>query len=320
MTQVATERRNMSQISVGMRLKKIRRYSPLFLMVLPGVLYIIINNYLPIFGVMIAFKDYNVSKGILGSDWVGFKNFEYLFKTSDAFIITRNTLLYKCAFIILTLLFSVSIAIMLNEVKNRFLSRIYQTVILFPHLVSMVIVGYLVYALLSMETGYINRTILPILGIKEISWYSEPAYWPYILVIVNLWKHVGYSCIIYLAAIIGIDPEYYEAAKIDGASKWQQIKNITIPMIAPVIIIMTLLAIGKIFYSEFGLFYQVPLDAGALQSTTNVIDTYVYRALLNLGDFGMSSAASLYQSFVGFILVFLANFIVRRVSRDNAMF
>jgi len=300
--------------------KKIRRFIPLFVMVLPGVVYLFINNYLPMFGLIIAFKDINFAKGILASDWIGFKNFEYLFKTSDAWIITRNTILYNSAFIIINLVIAVSIAILLNEVKKKFFARLYQSVILIPYLISMVIVGYLVLALLSGENGFINKQLLPVFGIEPITWYSEPKYWPFILTIVNIWKNAGYLCIIYLAAIIGIDPEYYEAATIDGASKWQQIKSITIPLIAPVITIMTLLQIGRIFYSDFGLFYQVPLDTGTLQSTTNVIDTYVYRALLNLGDIGMSSAAGLYQSIVGFTLVLISNYIVSRRDRDNALF
>ncbi|KRF10321.1 sugar ABC transporter permease [Paenibacillus sp. Soil766] len=301
-------------------MRKIWRYAPLFVMVIPEIIYLIINNYLPMFGLIIAFKDVNFTKGIWASDWVGFKNFEYLFKTSDAMLITRNTILYNTAFIIINLIIAVGVAILLNEVKKKLFARFYQSIILIPYLISMVIVGYLVLAMLSGETGYINKQILPMLGMDPISWYSEAKYWPYILTLVNIWKHVGYLCVIYLAAIIGIDPEYYEAARIDGASKWQQITNITIPLIAPVIVIMTLLQIGRIFYSEFGLFYQVPLDTGALFPTTNVIDTYVYRALLRLGDIGMSSAAGLYQSVVGFILVLISNYVVSKRNSDNALF
>lgn len=292
----------------------------LLLMMLPGIMYLIINNYLPMFGVVIAFKDFNYSKGILGSDWIGFKNFEYLFKTSDAFVITRNTILYNGVFIILNLFIAVGLAILLNEVKRRFLSRFYQSVILLPYLISMVIIGYLVFAILSMDNGLLNKSILPMLGLSEISWYSEAKYWPYILTFVHTWKSSGYLCVIYLAAIIGIDQEYYEAATIDGAGKWRQIRGITFPLIMPVVTIMTLLQIGRIFYSDFGLFYQVPLNTGALQSTTNVIDTYVYRALMTTGDIGMSSAAGLYQSLVGFLLVFISNYVIKKLSRDNALF
>ncbi|WP_441989287.1 ABC transporter permease [Paenibacillus sp. 2RAB27] len=289
-------------------------------MTLPGVLYLLINNYLPMFGVVIAFKNINFAKGIWGSDWVGFKNFEYLFKTSDAYIITRNTILYNIVFIILTTVFAIGLAIMLNEIKNRFLSRMFQSFILLPYLISTVIVGYLVLSFLDVESGFINKSILPMLGMNSIEWYAETKYWPYILTIVHTWKDAGYLCVIYLAAIIGIDQEYYEAATIDGANRWQQMWSVTLPLITPVITIMSLLAIGRIFYSDFGLFYQVPLNTGALMPVTNTIDTYVYRALMNLGDFGMASAAGLYQSLVGFILVMISNFIVKKVNSENALF
>ncbi len=308
------------RISIGDKLKSYRKYSVLFMMMVPGLLYFALNNYLPMFGIVIAFKDVNFAKGILGSDWAGFKNFEYLFKTRDAWIITRNTLLYNSSFIILNLVAALASAIILNEVRNQILKRLYQSFILLPYLISMVIVGYLVYAMLSMETGFVNRTLLPMLGMEDLFWYSEAKYWLFILPIVNIWKTAGYLCVVYLAAIVGIDKEYYEAATIDGASKWQQIRSITVPLIAPVIMIMTLLQIGRIFYSDFGLFYQVPLDSGALLDTTNVIDTYVFRALITLGDIAMSSAAGVYQSVVGFLLVIAANYITRKINKDNALF
>lgn len=300
--------------------KSILKYTPLYIMMLPGLIYLIINNYLPLFGLSIAFKDVNYQKGIWNSDWIGFRNFEYLFKTSDAWLITRNTLLYNAVFIILGLIVSIGIAILLNEIRNKFMARFYQSVIILPFLISIIIVSYLVYAMFSVNTGMVNNTILPALGLDPVSWYSEPKYWPYILTFVHVWKGAGYSCIVYLAAIIGIDPEYYEAAKLDGASKWMQIRKITLPMIMPVIVILTLLAIGRIFYSDFGLFYQVPMNSGALYSTTNVIDTYVFRGLMQLGDIGMSSAAGFYQSLVGFVLVLGSNYIVRKIDKDNALF
>lgn len=303
-----------------LELKKVVKYRALVLMALPGLLYLFINNYLPMFGVVIAFKDYNFMKGITGSDWVGFKNFEYLFKTKDAYIITRNTILYNGAFIILTTIMGIGTAIILNEIRKRFLTKVYQTLILLPYLISMVIVSYLGLAFLDVENGFINKSILPFLGLDTISWYSEPKYWPWILTFVHLWKSIGNSCIIYYAAIIGIDHEYYEAAKIDGATKWHQIRSITIPAIMPYVSIMTLLAVGRIFYSDFGLFYQVPLNQGALTTVTSTIDTYVFRALMNLGDIGMSSAAGLYQAVVGFILVLLSNAIVSRRNKENALF
>ncbi|WP_248924231.1 ABC transporter permease [Paenibacillus hamazuiensis] len=310
----------MNGLTVKNWLKEASKYRALYLMTLPGFLYLLMNNYIPMFGVVIVFKDIDFIKGIWGSDWVGFKNFEYLFKTTDAFIITRNTLLYGIIFIVINLIFAVGLAILLNEVKNIIVSRFYQSIVLLPHLISMVIIGYLVYACLSIENGFMNKTILPLLGLDSISWYNESKYWPFILTFVNTWAKAGYLCVIYLAAIVGIDHEYYEAATIDGASKWQQIRSITIPLIVPVITVMTLLQIGRVFYSDFGLFYQVPLNSGAIQSTTNVIDTYVYRALITLGDIGMSSAAGLYQSLVGFVLVFFSNYIVKKFNKDNALF
>lgn len=302
------------------KLKKMKLYLPIYVMIIPGLLYLLINNYLPMLGLVIAFKDIDYAQGILGSPWAGLKNFQFLFSTSDAFIITRNTILYNAVFIVLTLIGSVAVAIMLNEIKNKFMSRLYQSIILLPFLISMVIVGYLVFAFLGFEQGYVNNSLLPMLGIEPVSWYMEPKYWPYILTFVNLWKSIGFTCIIYLASIISIDPEYYEAATLDGANKWQQIWRVTLPLIMPTIIIMTLLSIGRIFYSDFGLFYQVPMNSGMLYSTTNVIDTYVFRSLLQRGDIGMSSAAGFYQSVVGFLLVLLANWTVRKISKENALF
>jgi len=300
--------------------KKLWKYSSLYFMMLPGVAYLIINNYMPMYGLTIAFKDVNFAKGIWGSDWNGMDNFKFLFSSSDAYIITRNTILYNAAFIVIGLIVGVGTAILLNEIKNKLAVKFYQSVLLLPYLISMVLVSYLVYSLLSVNVGLMNKTILPALGIDPVSWYNEPKFWPYILVIVNLWKGIGFSCIVYLAAIIGIDKDYYEAAMLDGASKWQQIRKITVPLITPIIVMMTLLSIGRIFYSDFGLFYQVPMNSGALFSTTNVIDTYVFRALMQLGDIGMSAAAGLYQSVVGFILVILSNYTVRKINKDNALF
>jgi putative aldouronate transport system permease protein len=296
------------------------RYKALFLMLLPGMVYLFINNYMPMFGLTIAFKDINYAKGIWRSDWIGLKNFEFLFMTKDAWRITRNTILYNAVFIVLNTVTAIGVAILLNEVRKKFLARFYQSVLLLPYLISMVIVGYLVLALLNLENGFMNKVILPAFGIDPISWYTKPEYWPYILTIVSLWKNIGYLCIIYLAAIVGIDPEYYEAATIDGATKWQQIRSITVPLLMPTIIILTLLAIGRIFYADFGLFYQVPLNSGPLQPTTDVIDTYVYRGLITLGDIGMSSAAGFYQSLVGFVLVLVSNLLVRLKDKDQALF
>ncbi|MFP3155862.1 ABC transporter permease subunit [Lachnospiraceae bacterium ZAX-1] len=300
--------------------KKTRRYLPIYLMVLPGFIYILINNYLPMGGLVIAFKNLNFQKGILGSDWVGFANFEYLFKTPDAFTITRNTLLYNFTFIILNTLFSIILAILISEITSKICVKIYQTVLLLPYLISMVIVSYLVYALLNTSSGFVNNTILPMLGQEVVSWYTQAKFWPVILAITNSWKGVGYICIIYLAAILGIDREMYEAAGLDGAGKLKQIRYITLPMIKPTIIVMALMSIGRIMYSDFGLFYQVPLDSGALLDVTNTIDTYVFRGLLQLGDISMSAAAGVYQSIIGFIMVLIANWFTKKYSSENALF
>ena len=305
--------------SLNTSLKRLLRYRMLFLMMVPGLAYLLINNYLPMFGVIIAFKDINYTVGILESEWVGFKNFEFLFQNRSAWIITRNTILYNLAFIIINTVLAIGVAILLNEVKHRFFSRFYQGVLLVPFLISMVIVAYITLAFLDVENGFINFN-LQMFGLEPISWYYESKYWPYILPIVNMWKSVGYGTVLFLAAIIGVDDEYYEAAVLDGANKWQQIKHITIPLIMPTITIITILNIGRIFYSDFGLFYQVPLNSGPLQPTTDVIDTFVYRGLMTLGDIGMSSAAGLYQSVVGFILVLVTNYIVRKKDKDQALF
>nr|WP_322348799.1 ABC transporter permease subunit [Paenibacillus albus] len=306
-----------SRNSFGRKLIK-NRY--LLLMMLPGTIYLLINNYLPMFGTLIAFKSVDWSKGILHSPWVGFDNFKFLFRTSDAWTITRNTLLYNALFITITPIIAVSFAILLNELRSRLAARFFQSVMFLPYFLSAVVVGYLGYSMLSTEFGFINTHVLEPLGFDAIAWYSEPKYWPYILPIVYIWKNIGYSTVIYLAAVIGIDNEYYEAALMDGASKWRQAISITLPQIRPIIIILALMAVGHILNADFGLFYQVPLDAGALYPTTNVIDTYVYRALLTLGDVGMSSAAGLYQSAVGLVLVLTVNLIVRKINKENALF
>lgn len=297
-----------------------RQHLPLLIMALPGVLYIFINNYLPMFGIVIAFKDVNFAKGIWESPWTGLKNFEYLFKTKDAWIITRNTVLYNLVFITLDIIIAVSFAIILSELRREGLRKIYQTVMLLPYLVSITVVSYLAYALLSTESGFLNNSILPLLGKERVSWYTEPSKWPVILTITNLWKTVGYSCTVYYAAVVGQDEQYNDAAAIDGANIWQRIRYVTLPLLKPTIIMLVMLSLGRMFYSDFGLFYQVPMNSGMLYSTTNTIDTYVYRALLKLNDVGMASAAGFYQSLVGFLLVVGANAITRKIDRDSALF
>jgi len=299
---------------------KIKKYFPFYLMMLPAVIYLIINNYMPLSGIILAFEEYSVKGGIYGSKLVGFDNFKYLLVTKDAWIITRNTILYNLAFIILGTVFSIFIAVMLNEVPGKRMKKIYQTVTLYPYLISIVVTAYLVNSFLSTETGFINKAILGSFGVENISWYSEPKNWPVIIVVVYLWKNFGYHTILYFSTLIGIDRGYYEAAALDGASRWQQTKYISLPFLKPTIITLTLLSIGRIFYSDFGLFYQVPMNSGALYDVTQTIDTYVYRGLMQLGDIGMSTAAGLYQSVVGFVLVLGANFAVKKISADDALF
>ncbi len=296
------------------------KYRYLTLMMLPAVAVLVIHSYLPMFGVFIAFKNVNYVDGIWGSPWAGFDNFQFLFQSDALWRITRNTIGYSLAFLAINLILSVVIAVALNELRSRFAGKLYQSVILMPHFLSMVVVSYLVYAFLNPTQGFMNTTVLDWFGIDPKFWYSEKEYWPYILILVNAWHGIGIGAIIYIAAIAGIDPEYYEAAVIDGASKWKQILHITLPSIRPVMIILTILQIGKILNADFGLFYQVTLDTGMLYPTTDVVDTYVYRSLLELNDIGMSSAAAFMQSVIGFVLVIATNMAVRKLDRDQALF
>lgn len=294
-------------------------YIPLYLMLLPGLIYFFINNYIPMAGIIVAFKKYSKRKGIYGSDWCGLKNFEFLFK-NDAALIIRNTLLYNIVFIILGMVVGVALAILITDVYSKRCKKLYQSAILLPFLVSIVVVSYIVFAFLSAENGMVNNRLLKALGLPAVQWYAEPKYWPFILTFVNLWKGCGYGTLIYIAGITGIDTSFYEAARLDGASRWKQVTNITLPCLVPSLITMTMLNIGRIFCSDFGLFYQVPQNSGALFSVTQTIDTYVYRALMSAGGIGRSAAAGFFQSIVGFILVMGANLIVRKISRENAMF
>ena len=261
---------------------------PLDFMVIPGMAYLIINNYIPMFGIYIAFKKVDYTVGLWKSPWVGLENFKYLFSTRDAWIITRNTILYNVAFIILGILTGMIIGICLAELFSKLWQKIYQTTILLPQLISMVIVAYIIYALLSNETGLVNH----MLGEgNEVNFYAEKKYWPFILIFVNNWKQLGYNAIIFLSSIVGINRSLYEAARVDGATKMQTITKITIPQLRPTIITLFIMQTGRIFYSDFGLFYQVPLDAGALYSVTNTVDTYVYRALLVSNNISTSPPA-----------------------------
>lgn len=300
--------------------KTVKHYWPLYLMFVPGFVYLFINCYIPMFGIQIAFRKYNARDGIYGSPFCGFDNFKFLFQTNDAWIMTRNTLLYNLAFIILGNVLAIAIAIMLNEITGSKKKQVYQTIILIPYLISMIIVSYLAFAFLSSSNGFFNNTILKGLGLPTVDWYNTPKYWPFILVFINLWKSLGYSMILYYATICGIDYTLYEAAEIDGASRWQKITHVTLPSLKSTIIILILMSLSGIFRSDFGLFYQVTQNSGPLIKVTQTIDTYVYRGLMQTNNIGMSSAAGVYQSVVGFILVMTANGIVRKVDKDSALF
>lgn len=298
----------------------LKHWLPFYLMFLPGFAYLLINNYIPMYGLQLAFKQFSYMKGIKGSPWIGLKNFKFLFASSDAFIMIRNTLLYNILWIFIGIVFGVTVAILFHEVLNRMAKKIYQTAILLPYLMSMVVVAYLVYAFLASDTGLVNNSILEKLGKDPISWYSESKYWPFILTFVQQWKQIGFGMLLYLSSLLGIDPSFYEAARLDGATKWQQIRSITLPLLKPTIIMLAILNIGQIFRSDFGLFYQVPMNQGALYSTTQTIDTYVYRALLVNNNLGMSAAASFLQSVVGFIFVVAANAVVRKLDKNSSLF
>ena len=270
-------------------------------------------------GLSIAFLDVNYQKGIWNSDWCGLKNFEFLFATKDAWIITRNTIGYNLLFIVLGTVLAVATAVLLNEIGHKFWNRFFQTSILIPYLFSYVIISYLVYGFLSPNTGMFNH-VLQLLGQEPVSWYMESKYWPFILTFVEMWKKTGYNAVVYYATLVGIDETLYEAAQLDGAGKYKQIFRITIPMLSPTIIMMMLLNVGRIFHSDFGLFYQIPMQTGVLKNVTSTIDTYVYNGLMTLGDVGMSSAAGFYQSIVGFLLVLTSNWLVKHKKLEGSLF
>ncbi len=300
--------------------KLVKQFIPFYIMMIPGLVYLIINNYIPMAGLVIAFKKIDYSLGIFASPWVGLKNFTYLFSNNDALNALRNTVLYNLAFIVFGNILAITVAIALDSVKNRYFKKVSQVVILIPFLLSTVIISYIVFAFLSPTNGFMNNTILPLLGIDPIKWYNEAEYWPVIITIVYLWMSFGYSSILYYSNVISIDKSLYEAAVMDGASTWQQIRYVTLPSLKFTIITLVLLAVGRICYSDFGLFYQIPQHSGLLYATTQTVDTFVYRALLELNDVGRSSAAGFLQSVLGFILVFTANKLVSKIDQDSALF
>ncbi|WP_127585034.1 ABC transporter permease [Paenibacillus koleovorans] len=302
------------------RFLQLLKNKELLILALPAIIYKLIFAYIPMYGVIIAFKEFRYDKGIWGSEWVGFDNFEFLFKTEYAWRITRNTILYNLSYLILTTICALAIAVLMNELSRRSV-KFHQTTMFLPHFLSWILVGYVAYAFLEHSHGFANVMLIKA-GLPPISWYKETYVWPYILNIVHLWKGVGFSALLYYAAIIGVNPEYYDAAKIDGASRFQIATKVTIPMIAPLISILLILSLGGIIHGDFGLHYFVPNQQVSTFTypTTDVIDTFVLRAIGGLGNFGMASAVGFYQSFVGLVLIVIVNLIVRKLDEEKSLF
>ncbi len=288
------------------------------LMSLPGVLLLVVFNYLPMIGIVIAFKDYNPNLGIWGSAWNGLDNFKFFFTSQDAARTIRNTLMYSSSFLVLDLICAVGLALMFYNLRSKRALKFYNTVVILPRFMSPVIIAFIVYIILNPSYGLLNQLIIA-LGGSKIQWYSNSKYWPAILTITHIWQTVGMNCIIYYASLMSLDDSLLEAARLDGANKWQETWHVVIPHLIPVMVISTILGLGSLFQGDFGLFYQVPKDVGLLYPTTDVINTYTYRALQS-GSFGKSTAVSLFQSTMGCLMVLITNGIVRKVSPENSLF
>jgi putative aldouronate transport system permease protein len=291
----------------------------MLLMLSPVILFFFINSYLPMVGIYYAFTRFNFEGGLFGSPFIGLENFKFLFTSGTILNITKNTILYNLAFIILGNFLQVFIAILLSEVPNRFFAKFTQSAMFLPYFVSYVIVGVLVYNLFSFESGLVNSTLRS-MGLTEFDAYSTPGLWKFVLVALYLWKQLGYGTVIYLAAIMGISSDYYEAAKIDGANIFKQIRHITIPLLVPTFILLFLFSLGHIMRGQFDLFYQVIGPNGLLFDATDIIDTYVFRALRMNFDIGMGTAAGLYQSLFGFIIIMTVNWLIKRNHDEYALF
>ena len=298
----------------------------LLTMAAPVAIWLLLLRYVPMGGIVLAFKDYKINprnpsfiSNLINSQWVGLKNFKFLFKTNDALVMFRNTLAYNIVFIIMGVIIPVSLAIMMNELTKKFVAKTYQTMMFFPYFLSWVVVSYFLNAFLDAQYGMLP-SMQRAAGEAVTSWYTTKGPWPFIIVFANLWKNVGYTTVLYLAAITGIDATQYEAAAIDGATKWQQVRYVTLPHLRTMISILFIMNVGKIFNADFGLFYNVPMNNGALFSVTQVIDTYVYRAFMVTGDISMSSAAGLLQNVLGFVCILTANTIVKKIDSDSSLF
>ncbi|TLS53502.1 sugar ABC transporter permease [Paenibacillus antri] len=298
--------------------RHMRKNRELLLLALPGIVFKFVIAYLPMVGLILAFKYYRYDQGIFGSKWVGLQNFEFLFKAQDAIRIIRNTLLYNFTYIILGTVAALLLALLMNELTGR-LIKIYQTTLFLPFFISMVLVGYIGNAFLDFENGYLN-TMLAWFGLEPRSWYLETTPWIFLLPLASLWKGIGFSTLVYYAGITGISTEYYEAAKLDGATRVQMMTRITLPLLKPLVVILFILGLGNIFRGDFGLHYFLPNNVGMNFPTTDVIDTYVYRALTKLADINSAAAVGFLQSVVGLITVVSANALVRRIDKDSALF
>jgi putative aldouronate transport system permease protein len=299
-------------------IKDFKKNFELTLLALPSIIFIFIFCYIPLYGLVLPFKNYNYRDGFFRSSWAGFENFKFLVNSDAIIRITRNTVVMNALFIVFGTVISLILALLLFELARKYI-KLYQTMLFIPFFVSWVVAAYAFRAFLDMENGFINR-MLEFFGKEPIMWYSEPQYWPYILVLISIWKGAGYGAIIYYTGLMGADSEFYEASRIDGATRLQQTWYISLPLLKPLISILVILSIGKIFYGDFGLFYNVTLDSSQLYPTTDVIDTYVYRALKSLGDISMAATAGFYQSIVGFVLVLASNWVVKKVNPDNSLF
>jgi putative aldouronate transport system permease protein len=300
-------------------LHELRKNKILYLMVLPTCAFFILNSYFPMFGIYLAFTRYDFRGGIFGSPFIGLQNFKYLYNSGSLWRITRNTILYNLAFILIENGVEIASAVMLSRIRNRFFKRTAQSVMFLPYFVSYVILGVFVYNVLNYEKGLLN-SVLVSLGRPRFDAFNTPRFWPFAMVLMYLWKTVGYGSVIYLASITGISDEYYESAQLDGATVLQQIRYITLPLLKPTFITLFLLSVGRIMRGQFELFYNMVGGNGVLFSTTDVVDTFVYRSVTKSFDIGLGSAAGLYQSLFGFILIMTVNWVIKRVNKDYALF
>lgn len=298
---------------------ELKKNKALFVMIAPATIFVIIMMYLPMSGLVMAFKNYRYDLGVFGSEWSGLTNFKFLFASGTGWLITKNTILYNLLNLITSQLLSVVLAVFITEINNKIFKKVTQSIIFLPYFISWVIVGVFIFNIFNYETGLLNG-ILGFFGIDPVNVYGMPGVWPFIICLFNAWKWCGYNSVIYIAAITAVDQEIYEAAGIDGANIFQRIWYITLPNIKPTIITMLLLQIGRILRGDFEMFYQIVGNNGQLFNATDVIDTYVFRSLMAGSSLGQTAAASLYQSVVCFVIIIIVNAVVKKIDSDYALF